>query len=50
MALQQPCPFQISQHRVQGALLAAEHAFQPLEPLGDQIAVQRFIGLGQHCQ
>jgi len=51
MAFQQPGPFQVAQHRVQRALLAAQHALaDPLQLLGDQVAVQRLAGLGQYRQ
>ncbi len=51
MAFQQPGALQVAQHRVQRALLAAQHALaHPLQLLGNEIAVQRLPGPGQHRQ
>ena len=42
MALQEARAFEVAQDRIQGTLLAAEHAFAAaLERLGDLIAVHR---------
>src|SRR5690606_33049774 len=51
VAVQQPGRAEIAQHRIQRALLAAEHAVaEAFQPLGDLVAVHRLSSRLQHRQ
>src|SRR5690606_33934688 len=51
VAVQQPGCAEVAQHRIQRALLAAEHAVaEALQPLGDLVAVHRLPGRLQYRQ